>query len=274
MMIRRYPGILLLLLLTIQLSSRAQQSRPEESRLDTTVADTVVVGDVTAPPEDRTHLDTSFISAPESGKQGPVDQLPVLRRLPDSTVDRWQHEPKYAYANDPDYWKIRRERPSPFLIWLSRVLSSEGFRYSILILLGALLLYAIVRIVMDNNLGAFYRRTKKTKGNGELAEDALQPEDIDKQLQYYLQAGDRRQATRYLYLKALHLLSEQQLIRWHADTTNQEYVRQLNGASQQPAFRFLTDAYEKVWYGEFAVSEAGFAVLYDRFMNFFKTLGK
>ena len=272
-MIRRYPGILLLLLLTIHLPSRAQQGRPDESKLDTTVADTIVVGEVTAPPEEKTHLDTSLVPAPESGNTSPADQPAVLRRLPDSTVDRWQHAAKYAYANDPEYWKVRRDPPSPFRVWLGRVLSSEGFRYTILFLLGALLLYAIVRIVMDNNLGAFYRRVKKTKGNGESAEATLGSEDIDQQLQHYLQAGDRRQATRYLYLKTLRLLSDRDLIRWHADGTNQEYLRQLSGATQEAGFRFLTGAYEKVWYGEFALGEAGFKVLYDRFMDFFKTIG-
>jgi len=273
MMIRRYPGILLLLLLTTHLSSRAQQSRPDEPTADTSVADTIVVGEEATPSAGKTHLDTSFVAAPESGGSTPADQPPVLRRLPDSTVHRWQHEPKYAYANDPDYWKVRRERPSPFLVWLGRILSSEAFRYTILALLGALLLYAIVRIVMDNNLGAFYRRTRKTKGNGELAEDPLETEDIDQQLQHYLSIGDRRQATRYLYLKTLRLLSDRDLIRLHADTTNHEYLRQLHGGPQEPAFRFLTGAYEKVWYGEFALSEAGFQVLYDRFTDFYKILG-
>lgn len=271
-MIRRYPGILLLLLLTTHLSSRAQRGGTDEPRVDTVIGDTIVVGE-TAPPEGKTHLDTSLVAAPESGNSSPADQTPVLRRLPDSTVDRWKHEAKYAYANDPGYWKVRRERPSPLWVWLGKILSSEGFRYTILTLLGALLLYAIVRIVMDNNLGAFYRRARKTKGNGEGTEDTLETEDIDKQLQHFLGAGDRRQATRYLYLKTLRLLSDRDLIRWHADTTNQEYLRQLGGSPQQPAFHFLTGAYEKVWYGEFALSEAGFQVLYDRFMDFYKTLG-
>lgn len=273
MTIRRYPGILLLLLLTIHVSSRAQQARPDEPKVDTTVGDTIVVGETSPVSAEKTHLDTTLVSSPESGNTTRTDEPAVLRRLPDSTVSRWQRTPKYAYANDPDYWKVRRERPSRFWIWLGRVLSSDGFRYTILTLLGALLLYAIVRIVMDNNLSAFYRRARRTKGNGELAEETLESEDIDRQLQHYLQSGDRRQATRYLYLKALRLLSDRDLIRWHADTTNQEYLRQLGGSSQQPAFRFLTEAYEKVWYGDFALSEAGFGVLHDRFTDFFKTLG-
>jgi len=269
MTLRRHPGILLFFLLTIQLSSSAQ-TRPGE-KIDTAVGDTIVVGEES--PVEKTHLDTSFASAPEVGNTAtPVDQPPVLRRLPDTTIYRWQHDPKYAYANDPDYWKLQRERPGAFWIWLARLLSSKGFRYTILTLLGALLLYAIVRIAMDNNLGVFYRRGRKIKGSGDSDEVILQEEDLDKQLQHYLHIGDRRQATRYLYLKSLHLLSERNLIQWHSDTTNQEYLRQLTGAAVEPAFRWLTNAYEMVWYGDFVLSESSFQVLHDRFLNFYKSL--
>jgi hypothetical protein len=271
MILRRHPGILLLFLLITQLSSRAQSSR-DDTKVDTVMADTIVVGEESH--VGKTHVDTSLASTPELGNTtAPADQTPVLRRLPDTTLYRWQHDPKYAYANDPDYWKVQRENPGSFWIWLGRVLSSKGFRYTVLTLLGALLLYAIVRIAMDNNLGAFYRRGRRIKGADGGEDVALEEEDIDKQLQHYLSIGDRRQATRYLYLKSLHMLSERNLIQWHADTTNQEYLRQLSGAPQEPAFRFLTNAYEMVWYGDFVLSESSFRVLHERFLNFFKMTG-
>ncbi|HEY4337768.1 MAG TPA: DUF4129 domain-containing protein [Puia sp.] len=272
MTLRRHPGILLLFLSITCLPAAAQQNKGEEQKADTVMADTIVVG--AESPVEKTHLDTSFAPASELGNTTPsVDQPPLLRRLPDTTVYRWQHDPKYAYANDPDYWKVQRERPGAFWLWLGRLLSSKGFRYTILTLLGALLLYAIVRIAMDNNLGAFYRRGRRIKRSDGTDVTELEQEDIDQQLQHYLSIGDRRQATRYLYLKSLHLLSERSLINWHADTTNHEYLRQLRGVAQEPSFRWLTNAYEMVWYGDFVLSESSFRVLHERFLNFYKTLG-
>lgn len=269
MMIRRYSGILLLLL-TTHLSSRAQRGRPDEPKQDSVIADTVVVGEEQA--EETTHADTSYFSAPETSRPA-AEESPILRHLPDTLVYRLQHEAKYAYANDPDYWKVHRERPGALRRWLNGVLASEGFRYTVLILLGLLLLYAIVRIVMENNLGAFYRRGRRIKGTGGETEGLPEQEDIDQQLRHYLTIGDKRQATRYLYLKALHLLSERNLIRLHADATNQEYLNQVSGSPQGPAFRFLTGAYERVWYGDFVLSESSFHRLHEYFLNFFKTLG-
>jgi hypothetical protein len=270
MMIRRYPGILLLLLLTGPVYALAQGGRADQPKKDTTVADTVVVGGEA--PSVMPHLDTSIVAPPESEGAASAQQAPVLRRLPDTMVYRRQHDPKFAYANEPEYWRIRRQKPSPFWAWLGTVLQSDGFKYTVLTLLGGLLLYAIVRIIMENNLGLFYRRAKRAKSGDEGSAGLPSEEDIDQQLRHFLGIGDRRQATRYLYLKSLQLLGDRGLIRRHADTTNQQYQRQLNGTPQEPGFRFLTQAYEMVWYGDFVLSEGSFQRLHQRFMDFFKTL--
>jgi hypothetical protein len=258
MMIRRCPGWLVLCLLTCRLAAFSQ------------AGDTIVVGGEDA--GRKTHIDTSYAAAPESSGQPDAGEPPVLRRLPDTLVYRWQRDPKYAYANDPEYWKPDRPQPDGFSLWFLRVLNSMAFRYTMLTLLAALLLFAIVRIMMDNNLGLFYRRTARGPGSEDGTGALPQEEDIDQQLQHYLQLGDKRQATRYLYLKGLHLLSDRNLIRWHADTTNQEYLRQLKDTPPEAAFRFLTRAYERVWYGDFPLSESSFQRLYAYFMDFYKTL--
>jgi len=269
---RRRSGILFLFLLGSSLSLTAQRGDSAGGpRLDTTVNDTIVVG--VDDPIVRTHVDSSYSAGLESGgAAATTEPSPVLRTLPDTTVRRWQDDRVFAYANDPEYWKIRRERPNAFSRWLSGVLLSKGFRYAVLLLLGGLLIFAIVRIAMENNLSLFYRGGRKRKGSGDDTDSLLEEEDIDQRLQHFLQAGDKRQATRYLYLKTLRLLSARNLIRRHADTTNQEYLRQLKDTPPEAAFRFLTGAYERVWYGDFVLSDASFRRLHDYFSDLHKTL--
>jgi len=272
-MIRRCPGILLLFLLTGPFAATAQQD--QAPKVDTAVADTIVVGAEEPPGSSalKTHIDTTFAASPELGTDTPSADAPtVFRHLPDTMVYNWQHKSKYAYANDPDYWKIRREKPGAFQLWLLRLLGSDGFKYTILGLLGALLIYAIVRIAMENNLTLFYRKTKRMKTGAGDEEGLPQAEDIDERLRHFLEIGDKRQVTRYLYLKSLHLLSARNFVRLHAETTNQEYLRQLHGTHLEAAFRVLTGAYERVWYGDFVLSEASFQRLHEYFMEFFKTL--
>ena len=99
-------------------------------------------------------------------------------------------------------------------------------------------------------------------------------EDLDQELQKALAAKDHRLSVRYLYLKTLRLLNGRELIKYHIQATNREYVRQLSGSALGDPFRFLTGAYERVWYGEFSLNDGQFEKLYPYFLNFNKSIGQ
>jgi hypothetical protein len=244
------------------------------------VADTVRVGqDTVAMGQDTVHAgqdaDNGVAGDKDAGGKEATgrgtrqaDQV-VLRSIPDSVVGNWQKDPDFAYANDPEYWRREHQDDSPG--WPARVLSSAGFRYFLLFFLGGVLLYAIIRIIAENNLRLFYRSPVKKKTlQNEIAASPLE-EDLDGQLIHFLQIRDHRQAVRYLYLKSLRLLNDQGLIRFHQESTNEEYLRQLSATPQAPAFRVLTGVYEKVWYGEFPLGEGQFAKIHGYFEDFFNT---
>jgi hypothetical protein len=269
-MIRPITGIPILLLLTCHLAATAQQQDKTGQITDTvTTSDTIVVG--AGSPAEDTHLDTSYYSAPEERTN--ISESPVLRSVPDSTISRWQRDPKFDYANNPDYWSRKPPRkPDNFSYRLNRFLSGKAFEYTLLTLLAGLLIYAVVRIAMENKVTMFARRKKKSGGLADEEGDLPKEEDIEERLRHFLQSGEKKQATRYLYLKTLYLLDQRQIIRLHAESTNQEYLRQLRGNPAEPAFKFLTRAYEMVWYGDFVLSESSFQRLHEYFTDFYKTL--
>lgn len=234
------------------------------------VSVTAQVGDTV-----RIDQDTSTVAA-SSDKEGantlPQDTAaPAFRSIPDSVAARWRKDPDFAYANDPAYWRQEHEDENPGLLF--RFLSSTWFRYFIWILLGVILLYAIIRIIAENNMRLFYRSPRK-KGGAAVEEEQSDEveEDLDGQLQHFLQIRDHRQAVRYLYLKSLRLLSDRGLIRLHRQSTNQEYLAQLGGDPHRGPFSDLTSAYEKVWYGEFPLSDGQFGRLHQYFEDFYKTV--
>jgi hypothetical protein len=242
---------------------------------DTVRGDTVVVGAAdSAAPAPIAIADTTELTTSIEAAESRAAEAQVRRAAPDSVLSQWRKDPHYAYANDPTYWRPPKptEEDNAFLLWLARVLSSDGFRYFIYFLLGGLLLYAIIRIMAEHNLGIFYRNRAKKARLVKAAEEAQAEEDPEERAAHFIREKDHRQAIRYLYLQSLRLLSEAQLIRWHPQTTNQEYIRQLAGARQEQAFRFLTGVYEKVWYGEFALGEDHFEQLHQHFRDLFKTL--
>ena len=271
MMVLRRAGILFLFLLFLTCRGAAQRPTDTVEKLDTTVADTIVVGGSVSPVTEESVLDTSTLEG--AGREmGYGDQDAVsLRTVPDSVIDVYKKDRRFAYANDPAYWRRQPEEPNKPLEWLFRLLSSSGFRYFILIALGGLLLFVIIRIMSENNLHVFYRRrTRKAGGDG--TDEAPVEEDLDERLQHYLGLHDHRQAVRYLYLRSLRGLNHQGLITQTLQATNHEYLRQLSGKAQERPFTFLTTAYEKVWYGEFALGETQFQRLYQHFVDFDKTV--
>jgi hypothetical protein len=222
----------------------------------------------------RVDQDTSTIAATDKEGGGSLPQdtaAPVFRPIPDSTAARWRKDPDFAYANDPAYWQQqhRDERPG----WLWQFLSSRIVRYCFWILLGGVLLYAIIRIIAENNMRLFYRSPVKKGGAAGVQEQSEEvEEDLEGQLQHFLQIRDHRQAVHYLYLKSLRLLHDRGLIRLHQQSTNREYLTQLGNDPHRGPFSDLMIAYEKVWYGEFPLNDGQFDRLHRYFEDFYKTV--
>jgi len=261
--------LLSLVLAVIFLPARAQDG----PKVDTTIKALL--------DQDNAQDTTTYVTTEDSSKVSDEEQSTtsdkyVLRQLPDSMVRRLKRDPDFAYANDPGFWVKKKpvDADPRFWLWLIRILSSKAFYYTLYSLLGLLLLYVIIRIILDNNVRLFYRSPTKKKKDGPEESDDLAEEDIEQRLKESLLAKDWRQATRYLYLISLSKLDEKQLIRRKADTTNQEYVSQLRGSAWESPFRYLTGLYEKVWYGDFPLQESQFDRLRSYFEDFYKTIGK
>ena len=269
MILIRRAGILLpALTLFLVVRTAAQQPADTAGKLDTVMADTIVVGASTSPGF-GSNVDTSTLA----GTGDNVDEdSAVLRSVSDSAVAGWKKNRRFAYANDPAYWLRSQPKSNAAAGRLFQFLTSKGFRYFLYLLLAGVLIFVIIRVMSDNNFGVFYRRRIVTNtadgGAGEPAEE----EDPEEGLRQALASGDHRRATRYLYLRTLLVLSQRGLIRLTPDATNHEYLRQLAGRSQQESFRFLTLAYEKVWYGDFLLGEPQFRRLHQHFVDFDKTV--
>lgn len=286
-----FIAICLLLLLTAGLPCAAQRHHQIKQRLPDSLStsdentppanesfrsgkDTdIVIRDTESIPGADTTATTASTSSAHTEEERPGP--PSLRVLPDSVTRRYRKDRDFAYANDPAYWTREEENAKDqggrFGLSLARVLASNGFRYFVYILLGGVLLFAGYKIISENNLRLFYRSPSRLPAGG-AEEVTLAEEDLDERLQQAIRAEDYRSGTRYLFLRSLHLLDERQLIRYHTQATNQEYVRQLSGHPQEQRFRFLTGIYEQVWYGELALSREQFEKLSQYYQDFYVTI--
>jgi hypothetical protein len=192
-----------------------------------------------------------------------------LRQVPDSVLTALKKQRSFAYANDPAYWIEKPYQPTAFDRFLYYLFTHGWVKWLLFILLGILLGYALFRILQSARLNIFYtRRSKK-------AEDSIRDAsslDWSAQLAQAESAGDFRSAIRFHYLQTLQVLASKEMLAYHPETTNQEYLDQLRGNPVYDAFSQLTRIYEYAWYGGFSLAEPLYRQAANLFQSFQESL--
>ncbi len=89
-------------------------------------------------------------------------------------------------------------------------------------------------------------------------DDYLHETDLDRFLREALAQGNYPLAVRLYYLQIIKNLSEKNAIKWSREKTNRDYQRELRGHRLAEPFREATRMYERVWYGNQALTAEGY----------------
>jgi hypothetical protein len=254
----------LILFVAIPYSGKAQDERK--------FPDSVIVSD-TARSQYENSKDTLRSGADTAtDTKSAVEDSVVLRKIPDSVSARLRGDKDFAYANDPGYWiKAPLRREKNFFDYFFEWVTTKWFRGFVFVFLSGILLYALYKIIIENRLYMFYSSPKRHM-NQAADETESVFDNLDLKIRNAASNNDFRSALRYLYLKALRLAGDEELIRFHAQGTNAEYIQQLTDHPQGDQFRFLTSAYEFVWYGGFELKQDQFELLQKQFEGFYKAI--
>lgn len=205
-----------------------------------------------------------------------------------------EFEPDYKqrYKTEEFVYEIK---PKPktawdrFLEWLKDLLDSifgsekeEGTEVDtswkeILVKIISIVLIIFVVYVIASSLAGkeifwiFKSSGKKISVNEIMSEDLAQVNFKDLIAQTK-EKGDYRLATRYYYLWVLKLLAYREVIEWHPDKTNSDYLYEINNENLRKDFEYLSYVYEYIWYGEFIIDEEAFAKAEKAFTKTLNTL--
>ena len=78
--------------------------------------------------------------------------------------------------------------------------------------------------------------------------------DFDKLIQEALASNDHRLAVRLVFLYALKMLSDKNLVHWDQGKTNHDYIEELKVDDLKNGFHELNYYFEYAWYGNFRIS--------------------
>ncbi|MGI4833867.1 MAG: DUF4129 domain-containing protein [Janthinobacterium lividum] len=189
----------------------------------------------------------------------PVARLRALRTNPDLTYHEARAEPAQAGL-------LQR-----LLHWLARLLGgiqstrSGRVTWNVVVygLALGMLVFAVLKL-LQLDVARLFGRAARAGGLGyTVGGEDIHALDFGAALAQAEAAGQLRLAVRLGYLQLLKQLTDQHLIDWQPDKTNQAYLRELAAARPdlRPAFAELTRQFEYVWYGEWALGAASYPPL-------------
>lgn len=242
------------------------QSEAEDTLLisDSSVQSVIKPGDV----------DEDSYEADDDEEGAPIVDTLTYREVPDSTAAAIRKQKAFAYANDPRYWVKAPPKPITKGFWdyFDDFFRNNTVRILFYVFLACLLVFALYKIIVTNDLYIFQSSSRKKKALVFEGEEGIEDENLDEKIGLAVQAGDYRLATRFLYLKSLKLLNQKGWIHYSVDATNRDYLRQTSSTPVSREFKDLTRAYEYVWYGEFQLQQGQFEILQNNFKNLYASI--
>jgi hypothetical protein len=202
------------------------------------------------------------------------DSSKVDIRTPDQKIQ------KKLLEND-DY-KYDRVGPAPkswwdrFVEWFWRMIgklfSSKGgqigfgiFQYVLIIAV----LVIIILLVLKNNIRAlFYGKSASVQIDFKEFEEDIHKINFDDLIEDAISKKDFRKAVRLHFLKLLKELTDNNLIKWQIDKTNNDYSIELINSKYNSKFKELALLYEYIWYGDFQLDETNFISTINKFKEF------
>ncbi len=228
-------------------------------------------------------------------KELPADTTAAATFIPTDTVvntnpRRLEQGFKSKYQGEEFiYYKKAEKRGlwERFLIWLGQVLdeifsfggngkSVPFYAIVIRIILALLLLFVVYLVVKalvnkEGNLWIFGKRNRNIDVHS-LAEGDIRQMDFKQLIEETKREGNYRLGVRYYYLWLLKKLSGREIIDWHPDKTNTEYLYEIKDSLLRRDFEYLSYIYDYSWYGDFTIDEAAFAKAEKAFAKTLNTL--
>ena len=182
------------------------------------------------------------------------------RKLPDSVMKRFRDDDAFWYANEVFKKKQQSQGKSftshpifQMLLWLAIIAGFATF---------------LIMYLSNSNVGLF-----RKSSNIAVEEDNVNTDDIfainyQREIDKAVSMDNYRLAVRLMFLRLLKNLSDNNIIQYKQDSTNFDYLLQLQSTSIYADFFKLTRNYVYSWYGQFEIDKEKFAVIKNDFDRF------
>ncbi|MCF6242291.1 MAG: hypothetical protein L3J74_13205 [Bacteroidales bacterium] len=200
----------------------------------------------------------------------------VVEKVPQEKINEFRSQNDFKY--------IKKAQPGDSLwdiFWfyifkfLEYIFSDEGATPYIRNTIFTLLIILIAkRLFRADFSGIFGKNIKLARSNFNYTDEDIRGVNFDLEINKAVNERNYRLAIRFLYLKLLHLLNQNELINWLPEKTNRKYLQELNDKAVYNNFKNLSKIYEYSWYGHFEPNKHQFDHFFDEFKQSFSLIDK
>jgi len=203
-----------------------------------------------------------------------IDTIKAELRIPSQDIfDKYKNDKTFNY--DPEAETVESIWDK-IMNWINRQIfglqRSKAYYtfidYLLYVLMIAALIIIIFGLIKSDVRGLFYGKRTKQKIKVEEFEEDIHKINFDELITKAIDKKDYKVAVRYLYLKALKILSDEKLIELQINKTNRDYLYEIKKKDLAIFFSQATRSFEFIWYGDFPVE----IDLYSQTGNIFNKL--
>lgn len=140
------------------------------------------------------------------------------------------------------------------------------------ILIIGFVVYMIVRALLNKEGMWIFSRSRKNISVQDINDEDIHQMDFKQLTEDTKKAGDYKLTVRYYYLWLLKKLSNNEIIDWHWDKTNRDYLYEIKNATLKKDFEYLSYVYDYSWYGDFPLDKIAFVKAEKAFIKTLNTL--
>ncbi len=202
----------------------------------------------------------------------------TVKKFNEGALNNFKHDKDFNYKGEsqgePSLW-------DRFWAWFWNMVSqwfekipygASLLKYFLLGLSIGLIIYVILKAAGLDAVQLFRGESRKVNVPYSESLEDINAIDFDAEIENAVAQHNYRLAVRLLYLKCLKQLSDNNLIHWQIDKTNDVYIKELTNPEQKQAFGILTRQFEYIWYGNFSIDKDAFGNISTLFQNFKKHL--
>lgn len=209
-------------------------------------------------PGDQLH--TGEEAAEQEDSQAIPDTSKIVERnFDEKTLRSLKDDSALQYRESPTIAESLWDR---FRLWLNQLIQAI-FKHAVttnwgrvfMYFVGIVLLIVLIMMLLKvNAFKIFYSGQGANTFNYTVLDENIHEMDFEKLIQEAAEKNDYRLGVRLVFLYALKILSDKNLIHWDQGKTNHDYLDELKPTAIKAGFNELNSYFEYAWYGNFSIN--------------------